>query len=277
MAAPQDVDLSPYRSYFKKVWVLEHTGGEVLKETSPLIGDGRFELVFVAGRGFKTIHDKHVVNASPGIYLGGQLTTQISLELQPETCIICLKLEPWTVGLLSPFPFDRSLNDTVPFDEINPVLNRQLAVFDFRNEFEHVLTTLGRALDYATLPARDFQLMQHACRSLEVGYADFKTTKQGLLDDSGLSARSMEQKFKKLVGLTPKKYANTIQMRRISEDIYYDRDAASLTELAYKHGFYDQAHFIARFRKGVGTSPRHMSSEKFFITDPTEIVRYYTI
>jgi AraC-like DNA-binding protein len=70
------------------------------------------------------------------------------------------------------------------------------------------------------------------------------------------SQSPLEKRFRKTVGASPKKFASIIRLRSIINDF---PTGSSMTEIGYKIGYYDQAHFIKDFKTFTGETP-----EKFF-------------
>lgn len=271
------LDLNPYKKYFKKIWVLEHKESFALKKTGPMVGDGRLEIVFVSGNGYKAIFEKEVIFCGAGIYVSGHLDQRLELEILPHTKIVSLKMEPWTASLLSNFNFQETLNKTIPLAELNSVLTAKLMAIDWENYPERIMKCLAKEVEEGLAHQADFTLIYHGSQLLERNYIDFKQAKERLLSHTRLSSRSVEMKFKQYVGLTPKKFANTIRFRKITENIYHGMSPASLTHLAYQHGYFDQAHFIRTCQQMLGMSPKLLSPEHCFITNSAEEFRYYTI
>lgn len=81
-----------------------------------------------------------------------------------------------------------------------------------------------------------------------------------LVSQLNISQSPLEKRFRKVVGVSPKKFASILRFRYIlleKQDLATDK----LTKLAYKAGFYDQAHLIKEFRNFTGEAP-----EAFFNT-----------
>lgn len=71
-----------------------------------------------------------------------------------------------------------------------------------------------------------------------------------------ISQSPLEKRFRQAVGTSPKKFASIVRLKNVIQQ--YDA-SASLTELGYEAGFYDQAHFIKEFKAFTGDTP-----EQFF-------------
>lgn len=69
-----------------------------------------------------------------------------------------------------------------------------------------------------------------------------------------LSERQLQRLFKKEVGLSPKKYASIIRLHQ-ARTALKQAGTATLAEVAYLAGYYDQAHFNREFKKCIGITP----------------------
>jgi AraC-like DNA-binding protein len=67
-----------------------------------------------------------------------------------------------------------------------------------------------------------------------------------------ISQSPFEKRFGKLVGTTPKKFASIVRFHSVLDDL---NNIKSLTEICYKHNFFDQAHFIKDFKQYTGDTP----------------------
>jgi AraC-like DNA-binding protein len=74
-----------------------------------------------------------------------------------------------------------------------------------------------------------------------------------------ISQSPLEKRFRKVVGASPKKFASIIRFRSIIHD---NKPSASLTELGFESGFYDQSHFIKEFKKFTGNTPEEYFNMK---------------
>jgi len=70
--------------------------------------------------------------------------------------------------------------------------------------------------------------------------------------DLQVSQGTLERRFRRVVGASPKQFASIIRLRHAVD---LSRQSASLTTLALDAGYYDQAHFIRDFRAITGAAP----------------------
>jgi len=73
------------------------------------------------------------------------------------------------------------------------------------------------------------------------------------------SQSPFEKRFRSVVGASPKKFASIVRFQSVINEI---SPTESLTETAYKLGFYDQAHFIKDFKQFSGDTPKDFRSKE---------------
>ena len=94
--------------------------------------------------------------------------------------------------------------------------------------------------------------MQHA--SGRIATAAGAVSIGGLCADAGVSTTHLAQRFRQLVGLTPKRLARTYRFEKVVLNV----DAATAVdwgELASGAGYFDQSHFIKDFHTFTGNTP----------------------
>ncbi|PZF87277.1 AraC family transcriptional regulator [Listeria ivanovii] len=72
-----------------------------------------------------------------------------------------------------------------------------------------------------------------------------------------ISSRQLERLFQKHIGLAPKQTAKLIRFQKVLQSLYRNQ-ALTGTELAYRHGFADQAHLIKQFKRYSNHTPEEM-------------------
>lgn len=82
--------------------------------------------------------------------------------------------------------------------------------------------------------------------------------------DTGLSQRHLSRKFQKFVGLSPKEYLRVSRFI-LSLDHLKRYPVLSLTEVACKSGYYDQAHFIRDYKDYTGYTPGQVARARHIL------------
>jgi AraC-like DNA-binding protein len=75
---------------------------------------------------------------------------------------------------------------------------------------------------------------------------------------TGLSQSALERRFRREVGVSPKKFATLVRMRNV---VRLRKAGARFTDVAYAAGYADQSHFIKDFKRFAGEAP-----ESFFVS-----------
>ena len=87
---------------------------------------------------------------------------------------------------------------------------------------------------------------------------------QKLARDIAVSSKHLRSSFKDVVGISPKKHLQLLQLRQVLTSLATRTDL-NLTEVALRHGFYDQSHFIRKFKQFSGMTPsayrQHMQQQ----------------
>lgn len=94
-------------------------------------------------------------------------------------------------------------------------------------------------------------LVDAALRSLKTDPAALRVG--ALARQLGLSVDSLEKRFRRVAGASPKQLAAILRLRRA---IAAHRPGLSLTRLAQDAGYYDQPHFIRQVVAAVGEPPK---------------------
>ena len=71
----------------------------------------------------------------------------------------------------------------------------------------------------------------------------------------GVSNRTLERKFRHILGIPPKKFAKLVRFQRVLERIQSNSTSGNLIDFAYEFGYADQAHFIRDFKAMSGIVP----------------------
>ena len=76
-----------------------------------------------------------------------------------------------------------------------------------------------------------------------------------ILKDEPSKRRQLERNFKKQIGLSPKQLGKVIRLQTALK-MLLNQQSESLTDIAYKSEYFDQAHFIKDFKEFTGINPK---------------------
>ena len=84
---------------------------------------------------------------------------------------------------------------------------------------------------------------------------------QEIVQNGDINRRQLERKFAKKVGISPKQLGKVIRLQT-ALDLLMAPERESLTQVAYKADYFDQAHFIKDFKEFTGTNPKNFLTDK---------------
>lgn len=74
-------------------------------------------------------------------------------------------------------------------------------------------------------------------------------------DELEMSTRTFQRRFKKQVGVTPNQYRRICQFHSAFRQLR-SRQFQKLSDIAYRHGYADQSHYIRAFREFTNITPK---------------------
>jgi AraC-like DNA-binding protein len=187
------------------------------------------------------------------IQLVGQKTMSVRIRQHGPCHVILIKLKP--CGLYSLFGLDpeKLIDRSISFEGLFAEnIDEFLATIDYIEGTEICMSMVEQFFVRPQL-VRD-------CNPLTEKIIQFIKERNGfirvqdILDTFPITARTLDNHFKKQLGLSPVEYCNIIKVNRFIKNT--SREKKSLTESAIECGFYDQSHLIRKFRSIFQESPR---------------------
>lgn len=248
---PPPAALSEYIQFF---WVLEGAATperpfhhRVLAESSP-------EWIFYCKGQFETDGTGTERHKTPLSCLSGQLQSFKKLYTRSDFCLFGVYLFPYAVPGIFGLPAHVISDQTV---DTGTLLGRE-----------------GQVLEERIYTAPDHQqrvilisqfILQRLANSRETHNPVFASVRQilfsstalsipALADNCYLSRRQFERKFIHYAGYSPKQFQRIARFNAVIKG--FEQRPVSLTEMAYKCGYYDQSHFIHDFRLFSGYNPK---------------------
>jgi AraC-like DNA-binding protein len=79
-----------------------------------------------------------------------------------------------------------------------------------------------------------------------------------LAEKLNISQSQLEKRFRKIVGASPKKFANIVRLRNVIDSVHNEN---TMTRVGLEAGYFDQAHFIKDFKSFTGLTPENYFRE----------------
>ena len=187
-------------------------------------------------------------------FVYGQANQYHDLTAGKTIGLLIVVFQPWGLHTISGISGQETINRQVSSDHLfgplASMLQTQLVSYSSLRErinqiegFLRTRTSNLRAV-WSLLP-RAVQLMHQTNGQLPI---------QQITQQLATTERSLERHFEQVLGISPKQYSRIIRLQHCLK-IHRQQPALSLTELTYKAGYYDQAHFIREFRQLTGITP----------------------
>jgi AraC-like DNA-binding protein len=230
-------ELSPFIHFY---WELKGIGQQQWERVFP---DGCAGILMNVGD--TCVTDNGAIKMNFGkTYVVGAMTSFKDSFIDTDTRLIGVCLKPGTFSNFYNFTAQNALrNDTVELEKSNAfkldqVVDNPYAYFD--RFFLERIKTKNRPLQSAicAIHSTNGQISIE-----ELSKRNFTT------------ARQLERSFKKLIGLSPKEYANIIRFQHALKLIKNPSQNQSLLEIAFECGYYDHAHLTNEFKRKTGLPP----------------------
>jgi AraC-like DNA-binding protein len=250
----------PLKSYINCFWMIRSPhGAEIVDRTFP---DGCQEIVFNMdtqvqrndGQGFFT---------NPDVELVGQMTRPYDIVTRGKQIFFGIKFFPHSFSTFTHESIfhlkDQSINVR---DLLGSAFVRAIDQVYQKPEFGGFVRAMEsffikRIADMAL--ARSYLLVDRVVQQLFVQQGAISI--DALAKRQGISDRYLQQAFKRHTGLTPGQLWKMIRFQRSLQ--YLSNGRESITDIAYKCGYYDHAHFTHDFKTLAGITPSCYNSTQF--------------
>lgn len=244
---------SPYLSHIIKHYlVLEHD--DELPLNYRLFSDGNPGMVFYFKTPLMQYAGQHL-STHPTSFVYGQLTQYKDLLCTGKLGMMVVVLQPHGIYMLSriaAYEFNdsvASLNEVFGKDAID-LEDRVLGAASVQSRIDHIENFLLKKLNKVHNPDKVFisalKLINGQQGNISIA---------GLLNVLPVTERQLERKFKQFIGLSPKRFADTVKLQHFLKLLQKDPSHTNIADAVYEGGYYDQAHLNNYFKRNIGITP----------------------
>jgi len=245
--------------YIKYYWIMESEGIEA-DQSERVIPTGNVQIMFHYKRPFIVTSPDDIINVQPTSFVSGLTNTWCDVSTNGETGLIAVTFNTSGACHFFPFPLLEIEEQNIKLDDI---YSHEIRLVEEQLGEQPLLADKIRLIEaflisrYSPIPRYD-QALIHAGIS-------YIRQRQGQLSSSVLSeklavtTKTLERKFSVYLGKTPKQLIRIVRFQQVLSDLQALRQN-SLTEVAYRNGYYDQSHFIRDFRVCAGYTPKDFLS-----------------
>lgn len=220
------------------------------KNSGVIVDDSCYELMFVKEKNVKIIDGNGKIHLLPQFYTLNNLKGPFRFEFPNTFSSFCVKLQPWMNTSYVPAKNSQVLDLSELYNKNTNDLHQ--AIFN-TNSIDEMVDLVEEFLNgLSILPNKDVELIKNICSLIYERSGDI--TVKEIADTFNIYRQKLNALFKKEVKYTLKVFINNVRIRSCLA-YKLSNPQISLTEIAYKFGFYDQAHFIHSFKNACGVSP----------------------
>lgn len=231
-------DLDPLIDFY---WELK--GNEVGRQLERVFPDGCAGILINMGNSCLTDNGKFSMEYGK-TYVVGAMNSFKDSFIDTDTHLVGVCLKPATFSNFYSYASHTELtNTTVEIEKYNSFDVDKIRA----NPFAYFDQFYSERIKSKNIPLQpvinDIHLAKGQISIYELSKRNFTTV------------RSLERKFKKYVGLTPKEYTNIIRFQNALKVIKSSNCGRSLLDIAFECGYYDHSHLSNEIRRNTGLSP----------------------
>ena len=248
--------------FVNKIWCLDNSIGESLIENKLVLPNGCFNLAIVSGTAIEVHTSKNKYEMNEGIYFCSQMTNKVLVNIQPKTKVTIIQFHAWT---LSMFPKYDASNFTDSIIKINPIELPFSIESTVNIPIEKILNTINLYFETLADSNPNLNTIEKICEIIRFGKDEISVSEIG--KQLNASQRLLQIKFKASTGLTIKKYIQILKFRKsVDQMVNADLEKLSLTEIALYNKYFDQSHFIKKFKDVTKTTPKMFDPDLYFLS-----------
>jgi len=228
-------------------WSLQSSEDNITPKEYFLMADGCPEIIFQYNEGFQNY-------SKQSARMRFQHSAFERFDVGKNIGFFGVRLFPHAISQLLKMPANEGINYVFDFTVLFKQEGENLAdqVYNAKTAAERVGLVSGfltkKAINNKPNPIEYLvkQVIEQA------GQVDISKIQQ----QSNLSVKQFERRFKTIAGFSPKYYARIARFQGVRTK-YCSGQFESLTGLAYSCNYYDQSHFIREFKEFSGVQPLH--------------------
>lgn len=219
-----------------------------------LVPTGFPSIAYIYGKKQKIIH-KNEITRFKKLIISGQFDSNYDFSVKYEGTNFGINLHPTALYKILGTDISLFKNKHVNFNSLNKCLSDNFSSIFIKNkdnmnnlidEIHDFIENLNLFLD------KDVKQIDKAINYIFKKEGMIKVI--DLLKIVPLSQKSLEIKFKKIIGLTPGKYIRLIRFTKLMRK--YESKKISINDLIYMYNYYDHSHFIKDFKLFMSVKPK---------------------
>lgn len=242
-------------SIVKCHWILEVPESmEAPKQR--IIPDGCIEMCFILGDDVKRFTSESEFIIQPRAMVFGQITQPYFIQPTGYVNTFAIRFYPYSFANFIKKPIHELADKETP---LTSLFDENLAT-ELAHQIAEAKSTESRIEiieSFLLDRLKDQSIIDKIVTSTVDALAKTKGSASinSILKDDLSKRRSLERKFSKQVGLSPKQLGKIIRLQAALK-MMLNTQGENLTQIAYESEYYDQAHFIKDFKEFTGVNPK---------------------
>lgn len=236
---------------------------EVPKGRQQVLPDGCMEMIFNLGDQVRRVLPDNKYLMQPRSFILGQITQPMWIEPMGKVKTFAVRFKPGGLSYFTKTPMSNLTDKDTELKEL----------FD-----EEKVVKIESAISQAKDVTEKILLIEYFLFDILVENIDISSLLKSVIDkilqtngtvsikditqDHPRQRRSLERKFIKQVGTSPKQLCRAIRFQKTLKTMLDSNK--KLTDVGYESEFFDQAHFIKDFKDFTGISPKQFYTDKNF-------------
>lgn len=246
-------------NYVKCFWYLEKEYPTVHLADETILPDDCLDFVFQLDDNGLHLKTDNGLLRQPASFAIGQQKTPTQLTANGKSVTAGIRFLAYGAYPFLRLPINRLHGPTINLDHLfgksAVELSERIKGLSARNIFKEFEKFL---LSHLSTSPREIDEIKFATEILfqDAGATDIAR----LAFDLHQSTRTLERRFDEVVGVSPKSFARVIRFDQIKNELILNPQV-SLTNLSFRYGYFDQAHFIRDFKQFTGKTPSVFRTE----------------
>jgi AraC-like DNA-binding protein len=221
-----------------------------------IVPDGCIEMTFNLGDKIRRYISEDAYILHPNAMVMGQRTKSYDILPEGDVDTIAICFYPHGFANFVHTPLEVLVDKETPMaalfgQAVADKLERQIAqAIDIPQRIQLIETFLLNKL-------KETSTISHIVQSTVdmLLQSNGSTPINALVQDDTAKRRQLERHFRNQIGISPKQLSKVIRLQATLH-MLLNKEATSLTDIAYEHAYFDQNHFIKDFKEFVGVTPK---------------------
>ncbi len=239
----------------KCYWTLE-VPGDMEAPKQRIIPDGCIEMCFILGEGVKRFTSDTDYIIQPRTMVFGQITKPYFVQPTGYVNTFAVRFYPYGFANIIDVPIHELADTETPLTMLfdpEAVRDLELKMVEAASTEVRIEAIESLLLDRLSKEVVHENIVKSTVEALE--QTKGKASIQSILKDDVSQRRSLERKFSKEVGISPKQLGKVIRLQAALKMMLHNQEE-KLTQVAYENEYYDQAHFTKDFKDLTGINPK---------------------